>query len=152
MRRPLFLGNFVLVAETEVREAISINPSEAIANEVLAAALEGQGKDTEALQAYKTEVERYDRQPRNLLPYAQLLLKSGQWAQAVAIYTEALPHLPDVGSHSETPGSLLQGLDDGKQPLLARCAGTGGTGNRAPHCPWNDLYYNPKLERHGSGD
>ena len=33
------------------------------------------------------------RQPRNLLPYAQLLLNSGQWAQAVAVYNQALPKL-----------------------------------------------------------
>lgn len=41
--------------------------------------------------------------PRILLPYAQLLLKSGHWAQALAIYSQVLPRLPDVGSHPETP-------------------------------------------------
>ena len=98
----LHLGNSVQ-AEAAAREAISINSPDVVASEVLAAALEAQGKDQEALQAYKTVVEHYDRQPRNLLPYAQLLLKSGQWAQAVAIYNEALPSLPDVGPHPERP-------------------------------------------------
>ncbi len=31
--------------------------------------------------------------PRVLLPFAFLLLKSGQWAQAVAVYNQALPSL-----------------------------------------------------------
>ena len=52
---------------------------------------------------YKTIIKRFDRQPRNLLPYAQLLLKSGQWTEALAVYNQALPHLPDIGSHPETP-------------------------------------------------
>lgn len=107
----LHLGNYAL-AESEARQSLAIEPGDGVPAEVLPAALEAQGKDTEALQAYKTEVEHYDRQPRNLLPYAQLLLKSGQWAQAVAIYNEALPHLPSVGPHPESPivqdGDLLR--------------------------------------------
>jgi len=89
-------------AEAEARAALAIN-DDGRAEEVLAAALEKQGKDQEALRQYQTAVEHYDNQPRNLLPYAQLLLKSGQWAQAVSVYNEALPHLPDVGLHLETP-------------------------------------------------
>ena len=87
----LHLGNYVQ-AEAEAREALALVP-DGVPAEVLAASLDAQGKDKEALQAYQTVVEHYDKQPRNLLPYAQLLLKSGQWAQAVAVYNQALPSL-----------------------------------------------------------
>ena len=100
----LHLGNYAQ-AEAEARETISTGPLTAgFANEVLAAALEAQGKDQEALQAYHVMVvDQKASYPRVLLPYAQLLLKSGQWAQAVTVYNQVLPHLPDVGPHSETP-------------------------------------------------
>ncbi len=88
----LYLRNYAQ-AEAEAREALSIEPSDGVPAEVLAAALDAQGKDQESLQAYQTVVDHYDRQPRNLLPYAQLLLKAGQWAQAVAVYNQALPRL-----------------------------------------------------------
>ncbi len=97
----LHSGNYAH-AEAEARTSISVDPlTSGVSQEVLAAALERQGKDQEALQQYQTVVEHYDKQPRNLLPYAQLLLKSGQWSQAVAVYNQALPHLPDVGPHLE---------------------------------------------------
>ncbi len=95
----LHTGNYTR-AEEEAREVLAIN-DDGRAEEVLAAALEGQGKDQEALQQYQIVVEHYDKQARNLLPYAGLLLKSGQWAQALAVYNQALPHLPDVGPHLE---------------------------------------------------
>ena len=98
----LHLGNYIQ-AEEESREALSLTP-DGVPAEVLAAALDAQGKDQEALQAYQTVVEHYDKQPRNLLPYAQLLLKSGQWAQAVAVYNEALPHLGNGELEKETSG------------------------------------------------
>ncbi len=96
----LHLGNYAQAA-AEAREALSLN-DDGVAAEVLAAALEGQGKDREALEAYQTVVEHYDKHPRNLLPYAQLLLKSGQWAQAVAVYNQALPLLSDGELEKET--------------------------------------------------
>ena len=100
----LHLGNYAQ-AEAEARETISTGPVTAgFANEVLAAALEAQGKDQEALQAYHVMVvDQKASYPRVLLPYAQLLLKSGQWVQALAVYNQVLPHLPDVGPHPETP-------------------------------------------------
>jgi tetratricopeptide (TPR) repeat protein len=97
----LHQGNYVQ-AEADARQSISISPS-GVSEEVLASALDAQDKDKEALTQYQTVVEHYDLQPRNLLPYAQLLLKSGQWAEAVALYNQVLPHLPDVGSHPEIP-------------------------------------------------
>jgi tetratricopeptide (TPR) repeat protein len=88
----LHLGNYV-EAESEAREALAIN-NDGRAEEVLAAALEGQGRDKEALEAYRVMVvDEKAAYPRVLLPYAQLLLKSGQWAQAVAVYNQALPSL-----------------------------------------------------------
>lgn|GEM_PF-992362 len=98
----LHAGSYVL-AENKAKEALSLDANEGVAEEVLAAALQAQGKDQEALQQYQTVVQHYDSQPRNLLPYAQLLLKSGQWTQALAIYNQVLSHLPDVGLHPETP-------------------------------------------------
>jgi len=98
----LRLGNYAQ-AVAEAREALSLNPGDGVAAEVLAAALEGQGKDREALAAYQTVVEHHDKHPRNLLPYAQLLLRSGKWAEALAVYNQALPLIPDVGTHPETP-------------------------------------------------
>ena len=100
----LHLGNYAQ-AETEARETISTGPMTAgFANEVLAAALDAQGKDKEALEAYRVMVvDQKASYPRVLLPYAQLLLKSGHWAQALAVYNQVLPYLPDVGPHPETP-------------------------------------------------
>ena len=85
----LHLGNYAQAA-AEAREALSLNPGDGVPAEVLAAALEAQGKDKEALQAYQTVVDHYDRNSRSLLPYALLLLKSGQWAQAVTAYNHTL--------------------------------------------------------------
>lgn len=97
----LHAGNYAQ-AEAEARQSMSIDPmNSGVSQEVLAAALEAQGKDQEALQQYQTVAEHYDRHPRNLLPYAQLLLKSGQWQQALAVYNQELPSLPDVGIHLE---------------------------------------------------
>ena len=99
----LHLGNYAQAA-AEAREALSLNPGDGVPAEVLAAALEGQGKDKEALKAYRVMVvDEKATYPRVLLPYAQLLLKSGQWAQAVAVYNQALPLIPDVGTHRENP-------------------------------------------------
>lgn len=98
----LHAGHYTL-SENEAREALTIDDTDGVADEVLAAALVAQGRDQEALQQYQIVVQHYDSQPRNLLPYAQLLLKSGQWAQALTIYNQVLPRLPDIGIHPETP-------------------------------------------------
>lgn len=95
----LHLGNYVK-AEDEARQAESLGLIVGTP-EILATALEAQGKDQEAIQIYRSIA--VSGQPRDLLPYAQLLLKSGQWAQAVAVYNQVLPYLPDVGPHPETP-------------------------------------------------
>ena len=96
-------------AETEARQSVSLDLINGVAQEVLAAALDAQGKEQEALQAYQTVVEHYDHQPRNVLPYALLLLKSGHWAQALAAYNQAITSLPSVGPHLEP--SIIQDGD-----------------------------------------
>lgn len=89
-------------AVVQARQSLSIDANSAgVSKEVLAAALAAQGKDKEALEAYRDVVEHYDTHPRSLLPLAQLLLKSGQWTQALALYNRVLPNLPDVGPHLE---------------------------------------------------
>ena len=94
----LHAGNYTQ-AEEEARQADALDPLAGVPQEVLAASLEAQGKNQEALQAYRPLA--VGGQTRDLLPYAGLLLKSGQWAEALAAYNQALPHLPDVGPHLE---------------------------------------------------
>jgi len=96
-------AGFYAQAEKEARQALSLDDF-GVPDEVLAAALDAEGKDREALQAYRTVVEHYDVQPRNLLPYSLLLLKSGQWGQAVTVYNQAIAqfsqkYLLRVNSH-----------------------------------------------------
>jgi len=98
----LHAGNYAL-AEMEARESLSLKDI-GVSNEVLASALEAQGKDKEALQEYHViVVDQKAGYPRVLLPYAQLLLKSGQWRQAVSVYNQALPNLPDASIHRQNP-------------------------------------------------
>lgn len=98
----LHAGKYAL-AEMEARQSLSLSNG-GVADEVLASSLEAQGKDREALGHYHIMVvDQKAGYPRVLLPYAQLLLKSGRWAEAVAVYNQALPLLPDVGTHQENP-------------------------------------------------
>jgi len=81
-------------AEATERQSIALCPFHTeLPEEVLAQALDAQGKEQEALQVYQRLVT--DRQPRNLLPFALLLLKSGQWEQAVAAYNQATVLYPE---------------------------------------------------------
>jgi tetratricopeptide (TPR) repeat protein len=84
-------------AEADAREALSIRMDYGIAQEVLASSLNAQGKTQQALKAYATIASEGDTLPRNLLPYALLLLKTGHWAQAVAAYDKQLPFLAEGG-------------------------------------------------------
>jgi len=87
-------------AEEEARQAVALNMGDARGQEILAAALDAQGKTQEALQAYKMLSDEGDVFPSNELPYAQLLLKTGHWAEAVEAYNRQLPYLSN--------GDLLQ--------------------------------------------
>ncbi len=81
-------GNFA-EAEELAREALSVVPVDADAQGILAVSLDAQGKTQGALDQYKTVAES-DSNARNLLPYSLLLLKSGQWEKALAIYNQAV--------------------------------------------------------------
>ena len=84
-------------AEADERESMALQPyNSGVPDEQLAAALDGQGKTQEALQAYKSMADAGIVFPRDLLPYALLLLKTGQWSQAVATYDKALKLLADA--------------------------------------------------------
>lgn len=80
-------------AEGYARQSVSLGVASGRGQEFLAAALDAQGKTQEALQVYKSIADEGDVFPRNQLPYARLLLKTGQWEQAVAAYNRQLPYL-----------------------------------------------------------
>lgn len=84
-------------AEAAARQSLSLGISSGRSQEYLAAALDAQGKAQEALHAYKGIADSGGVFPRNLLPYALLLLKTGQWTQAVAAYNKQLPYLANGG-------------------------------------------------------
>ncbi len=92
--KALHVGHYIQ-AEADARQALALTGGfDLLGPDLLAAALDAQGKMQAALQAYKViVVDEGDAAPRTLLPYALLLLKAGQWAQAVAAYDKALPHL-----------------------------------------------------------
>lgn len=80
-------------AEANARAAVATGYDAGFAQETLAAALDAQGKSQEALQEYKEIANEGGNDPRNLLPYALLSLKAGNWLQAVSAYNKALPLL-----------------------------------------------------------
>lgn len=82
-------------AEADARASLASGPDAGFAEETLAAALDAQGKSQEALQAYKEIANEGGNDPRNLLPYALLSLRAGNWPQAVLAYNKALPLLDD---------------------------------------------------------
>jgi hypothetical protein len=106
----LHLGNYAR-AEDEARQADALDPLAGVPQEVLAEALDAQGKDQEALQEYR--IMSVGGHPYDLLPYAQLLLKSGQWAQAVTVYNQVLPRL----GHEELEQITSHFSPDVPQPL-----------------------------------
>ena len=87
--RAIDFGAYAL-AESDARQSLELYPV-GLCQEILAQALYGQGKVSEALQAYEPIAS--GGQPRNSLPYAMLLLKSGQWASAVESYNKAIERL-----------------------------------------------------------
>jgi len=76
-------------AEDNARQCIELGQDSGLAQEILASSLYAQGKSQAALQAYKEIADAGGKFPRNLIPYALLLLKSGQWAKAVTVYNQA---------------------------------------------------------------
>lgn len=106
----LHAGRYAEV-ETDARRFMMLSPMSGVADELLAQALDAQGKEQEALLAYQEVVEHTDVHPRNLLPYALLLLKTGHWAQAVEAYNKALPNLANgelVRANSHFSPAMLE--------------------------------------------
>ncbi len=86
-------------AEKEARQALALDKDSAEGEEVLAAALDAEGKTQEAYQMYHVMVVDEDAQyTRVLLPYALLLLKSGQWGQAATVYNQAIAQFSEKDS------------------------------------------------------
>lgn len=108
-------------AEAEARESVSLEFLIGMGREVLAAALAAQGKDKEALQEYHAiVVDQMDHHASNMVPYAQLLLKSGDWKEALSVYNRALSRFPNAELASESthfspdvpePAALAVALD-----------------------------------------
>ncbi|MGI4789481.1 MAG: tetratricopeptide repeat protein [Janthinobacterium lividum] len=90
-------------AETNARQALSLMRGDSEAPEILAVALDAQGKTQEALQAYKALHDAGAVTPVDELPYARLLLETGHWAQAVEAYNKQLPY---------SDGDLMQAHSD----------------------------------------
>lgn len=97
-------------AEDSARQAIADDPYDAVAREELAEALSGEGRTAEAIQAYRAVIypqgnwfTNLSQEPRILLPYALLMLKTGQWPEAVFAYEKALPNVPGQSSDGLLP-------------------------------------------------
>ena len=90
-------------AEVDARQALSLTRGDDEAPEFLAMALDAQGKTQEALQAYKALHDAGAVTPVDELPYARLLLETGQWPQAVEAYNKQLPY---------SDGELMQAHSD----------------------------------------
>lgn len=80
-------------AETYSKQSVALGIASGRGQEILAAALDAQGKTQEALQAYKVLSDERNVEPFTQLPYARLLLETGQWAQAAEAYNKQLPYL-----------------------------------------------------------
>jgi len=78
------------------RKAIALWPIAGLSERVIAAALTAEGKDSEATTAYAHLLTENDRDPRDMLPYALLLLKHHQWPQALEIYYRTLPYVSSI--------------------------------------------------------
>jgi TPR repeat protein len=76
---------------------------------VLAYSLKAEGKDQDALNEYGQMYARGDWNGGDLLQYAQLLLKHGQWSNAVDVYQKAVK---DVGSDVTKGRELLLAESD----------------------------------------
>jgi tetratricopeptide (TPR) repeat protein len=81
------------LAESDATKSLVLVPGEEIPLAILAAAFDDEGKVSEALSTYATLRSQGAWQGRVLLPYALLLLKNGDYNQALAVYERALPFI-----------------------------------------------------------
>lgn len=103
-------GNYAL-AESNARQAITIGPDAGFGSELLAQTLDAEGKETEALQEYKSMVNAGDNHREDLLSFSLLALKAGRWADAVKAYDKAIPPLTGADLASAAKGSKSDTYD-----------------------------------------
>ena len=106
------------IAEADARKAISLGWEGALSEDTLATALYVQGKDQDALHEYEFMAKQGHTQTRELLPYALLLLKNGQYADAATVYNKALPSI-DYGILLRANGEFSP---DAPQPVALETA------------------------------
>ena len=75
--------------------ALDFHLGDDLSQKLLVAALQAQGRDMETMPFLQTISERKETSPQFELPYALLLMKTGQWAEAVTVYNRTLPFLTD---------------------------------------------------------
>ena len=105
-------------AEADAQDALALNSESGYALRLLAEALDGQGKSQEALQKYQVMADMGTEAPRELLPYALLLLNAGHWKQAVAAYDKAVLHLPVSFVAPQNAAGLKFTANDEQQKAL----------------------------------
>jgi tetratricopeptide (TPR) repeat protein len=90
-------GQYALaISDAKQVLAIGVPPHDPTAETILAYALVAQGKDQDALNEYGQMYAHGDWYGYDLLQYAQLLLRHGQWSKAVDVYDKAVQ---DVGEN-----------------------------------------------------
>lgn len=102
-------GQFA-TAETDARQSLALGGiPDQVAGLALAGSLTAQHKDKEALGVFAKLTSSDYWLPQGLLPYSLLLLKHGQWPEALSVYKRAIVHVGNGGFSNE--GHLL--VDDG---------------------------------------
>ncbi len=123
-------------AVDDASQALELGQDSGLAQEILAYSLNAQGKSQEALEAYKKIVEMNGASARlyELIPYAQLLLQSGQWAKAVAVYNQAWPTANTNDSLPPLPGPFSADVPQPKEleTVLHIARGLAGSGWGSP--------------------
>ncbi len=124
-------GNYAEAID-KAQQCIELGPDAGQAQEILAYSLNAQGKSSEALEAYKKIVEMNGKSARlyDLIPYAQLLLQSGQWAKAVAVYNQAWPNANTNDSLPPLPGPFSADVPQPKELATVLHISRGLVGSR----------------------
>jgi tetratricopeptide (TPR) repeat protein len=103
-------------AERLARQSLAAYPDFPVPKECLAAALAGEGKTAEAMQVYALLKSNNDPNPDVMLPYCLLLLKSGDFNDALDVYTKCMPNVSRPVVHGnvllEQESDFLPGTQD----------------------------------------
>jgi predicted Zn-dependent protease len=80
------------LAESDARQSLSVGDGVGFSEDILAKTLMAEGKNNEAFKTYKDMVvNEKSSDPDYVLPYALMLLKKGNWNQALDAYNLTLP-------------------------------------------------------------